>query len=59
MTVLLHLVVSLALDGGLTPTAAGAKPGLEDLEVVENLDLLENLESSADFELLQELSVER
>ncbi len=53
---LVRLVVGLALDGGV-PDGPRVRP--EDVEVVNNLELLENLESSADLELLQELSLER
>jgi hypothetical protein len=35
------------------------KPSAEDLEVISNLELLENLDESADLELMQELSVEQ
>lgn len=49
---LVKVVFALSLDGGVPP-----KPQVrpEDVEVVDNLELLENLESSADLELLQEL----
>jgi hypothetical protein len=44
--------VMLSLDGGTdVPAALSA----DDVEVVENLDLLQELESVADFELLKEL----
>lgn len=53
----------LALDGGvaLKPDASVEKKALsaEDLEVVKNLELLENMDSSSDLELLQELSLDR
>ena len=56
-----------ALDGGaLTvppakpPTpAAASKLSAEDLEVVKNLELLEHLSETSDFELLQDLSLEQ
>ncbi|MDP3234374.1 MAG: hypothetical protein Q8S33_10140 [Myxococcales bacterium] len=55
----------LALDAGVTvapattPAVAPATLSAEDLEVVKNLELLENLDSSTELELLQELSLER
>lgn len=55
----------LALDAGVTVTPAPAQPvapkplSAEDLEVVKNLELLENLDSSTELELLQELSLDR
>jgi hypothetical protein len=52
----------LALDGGTPPDAAvRAAPALsdEDLEVVKNLQLLEELESSSELELMEELSFDR
>lgn len=42
-----------ALDGG----AVVLSP--EDREVIENLELLQDFDSAADLELLEELSVER
>lgn len=54
MNALLTWVLLLALDGGVAPALSA-----EDLEVVENLELLQNLDSAADLELLEELSVER
>jgi hypothetical protein len=58
MTHLLSLVVLMSLDGG-----AGLDGGLrlrpEDAEVVRDLELLENLDPARDFDLLEELSVER
>jgi hypothetical protein len=35
------------------------RPSAEDLEVISNLELLENLDESADLEMMQELSVEQ
>lgn len=52
----------LALDAGVTVTPATTPAvalSAEDLEVVKNLELLENLDSSTELELLQELSLER
>lgn len=55
----------LALDGGVSlkpdASAPAEKKALsaEDLEVVKNLELLENMDSSSDLELLQELSLDR
>lgn len=55
----------LSVDGGVaqTPDASAAAPkkGLsaEDLEVIKELELLENLDSSSELELLQELSIAR
>ena len=55
----------LALDAGVTATPPTPPPvapktlSAEDLEVVKNLELLENLDSSTELELLQELSLER
>ena len=54
----------LALDAGVTVTPATTPVApktlsAEDLEVVKNLELLENLDSSTELELLQELSLER
>ena len=49
MSSVLTLFLMFALDGGtieLTP---------EDREVVENLELLQNLDSAADLELLEEI----
>ena len=54
MNLVMAWVVLLALDGGAD---AGVRP--EDQEVIDNLELLQNLESAADLELLQELSLER
>ena len=54
MNLALSWVVLFALDGGVAPALSP-----EDLEVVENLELLQNLDSAADLELLEELSVER
>ncbi len=38
---------------------SGAVPRADDAELIENLELLENLDTSSDFELLRELSLER
>jgi hypothetical protein len=51
MTTVLAWALLLALDGG-------ADAGLlspEDQEVIDNLELLQNLDSAADLELLQEM----
>ncbi len=48
----------LALDGG-TPPDAAVRLSDEDLEVVKNLQLLEELESSSELELMEELSFDR
>ncbi|MFO0600502.1 MAG: hypothetical protein U0228_34665 [Myxococcaceae bacterium] len=57
----LLLVVLLAFDGGTVALLDAGVRALtaEDQEVVDNLELLQNLDSAADLELLQELSVER
>ena len=52
MSLVLGWMVMFALDGGVRLTA-------EDREVIENLELLQNLDSAADLELLEELAVER
>ncbi len=53
MSAALAWLVVLALDGGVDAGARWLSP--EDEEVVENLDLLQELDSAADLELLQEL----
>ena len=55
MSFLLLISMFLQLDGG---TPAPKKPA-EDTEVVKNLELLELMDETSEFELLQELSVER
>jgi hypothetical protein len=61
----LFMLWVLALDAGVTVTPKATQPvapkalSAEDLEVVKNLELLENLDSSTELELLQELSFER
>jgi hypothetical protein len=52
MSTLLAWALLLALDGGVPD--AGVRPA-EDQEVIDNLELLQNLDSAADLELLQEL----
>ena len=52
MSFLLLMTMFLAVDGG-TPAS---RP---DDEVVKNLELHELMDETSDFELLQELSVER
>lgn len=57
---LLGFVLLWALDGGVPLLDAGvAFLTAEDQEVVDNLELLQELDSAADLELLQELTVER
>ncbi len=55
MSFFLSLTLLLHLDGGPIPL----KPASNDSEVVSNLELLELLDETSDFELLEELSVER
>ena len=50
MTTALAWALLLALDGGAD---GGLSP--EDQEVIDNLELLQNLDSAADLELLQEM----
>lgn len=60
MSTVLTLLLLLALDGGTALVDAGLDwLSPEDREVVENLELLQDLDSAADLELLQELAVER
>lgn len=59
MTGVLAWVVLLALDGGVAVLDAGLALSSEDQEVVDNLELLQELDSAADLELMQELAVER
>lgn len=60
MSTVLTLLLLLALDGGTALVDAGMDwLSPEDREVVENLELLQDLDSAADLELLQELAVER
>ena len=61
----LLLMWTLGIDAG-TPgvrvTDSGAQaPVLKsaDADLIDNLELLENMDSSSDFDLLRELSVER
>jgi hypothetical protein len=51
---ILFLTLLLHADGGVPATV---KP--DDKEVVQNLELLELLDETSEYELLQELSVER
>lgn len=53
--VVLGWVVLFALDGG----TALVQLSPEDREVIENLELLQDLDSAADLALLEELAVER
>lgn len=57
MSLILFLTFLLHADGGI-PKAAAVKPA-DDKEVVQNLELLELLDETSDFDLLEELSVER
>ena len=60
MSTLLTWALLLALDGGTSTPAAGVRAlSAEDREVVDNLELLQELDSASDLELLQELAVER
>lgn len=54
------LLLCAALDGGTPLLDAGLRLlSAEDQEVVDNLELLQELDSAADLELLQDLSDER
>ncbi len=53
MNTVLTCFLMLALDGGVVELSP------EDREVIENLELLQNLDSAADLELLEELAVEK
>ena len=60
MSTLLAWALLMALDGGTATPDAGVRAlSAEDREVVDNLELLQELDSAADLELLQELAVER
>lgn len=52
MNIVLGWMLVFALDGGVPLTA-------EDREVIENLELLQDLDSAVDLELFEELAVER
>lgn len=54
MSTVLTCFLMFALDGGVVMELSP-----EDQEVIENLELLQNLDSAADLELLEELAVER
>ena len=54
MSFLFFFTLMLHADGG-----APLPPPRADEEVVKNLELLELMDETSDFELLQELSVER
>ena len=56
MSFVLLFAMMLHADGGV---AAPTKPAADDTEVVKNLELLELMDETSEFELLQELSVER
>ncbi|MFT3713985.1 MAG: hypothetical protein QM817_40505 [Archangium sp.] len=55
----LALAMLLAFDAGVVIDAGVKLLSAEDQEVVDNLELLENMDSAADFELLNELTLER
>lgn len=55
----LTVALLMAFDAGALLDAGVRLLSAEDQEVVDNLELLENLDSAADFELLNELTVER
>ncbi|MBL8954416.1 MAG: hypothetical protein JNK82_26800 [Myxococcaceae bacterium] len=55
MSAFLLLAWLQAVDGGTPP----ARVSPEDAELLKNLELLESLDEASDFELLEELSVER
>lgn len=60
MSTVLAWTLLLALDGGTALLDAGVRMlSAEDREVVDNLELLQEFDSAADLELLQELAVER
>lgn len=60
MSPVLAWALLLALDGGAALFDAGQRwLSPEDREVVDNLELLQDLDSAADLELFQELSLER
>ncbi|MFZ5438649.1 MAG: hypothetical protein ACOZQL_01505 [Myxococcota bacterium] len=60
MSSVMAWVLLCALDGGTPLLDAGlAWLTAEDQEVVDNLELLQEFDSAADLELLQELTVER
>ena len=52
MSTLLAWALLLALDGGVVDAGVPSA----DQEVIDNLELLQNLDSAADLELLQELA---
>jgi hypothetical protein len=56
---ILTIAMLLAFDAGVLIDAGVKLLSPEDQEVVDNLELLENMDSAADFELLNELTVER
>jgi hypothetical protein len=53
----LTLMLLLAFDGGVD--SGSRLLTAEDQEVVDNLELLQNLDSASDLELLEELSLDR
>lgn len=55
----LALALLAAFDAGVVIDAGIRLLSPEDQEVVDNLELLENMDSAADFDLLNELTVER
>ena len=56
MSFILFFALLAHVDAG---TPLPVKPAADDTEVVKNLELLELMDETSDFELLEELSVER
>ena len=59
MNVSLAWAALAALDGGSARPDASVPQDEADREVIENLELLQNLDSAGDLELLRELALER
>lgn len=59
MTWVLLCALVFAVDGADGGRSSVQPLSNEDQEVVENLSLLQELESARDFDLLQELAIER
>lgn len=62
MNVLFVWSALASLDGGVRdsrPDAATARLSDEDQEIIDNLELLQNMDSANDLELLRDLSLER
>lgn len=57
MSVILAFMLLLHADGGVPPPVKPLVP--DDAEVVKNLELLELMDETSEYELLEELSVER